>query len=467
MTEVLKIYEIGSEEFDAFQERLNKRALQGDVSLGGQPTEFLQRARDTGDKEFIDFAEKFYEGLPHHAWPTVERIIEAIEQQGDDAVRHLARLFDGEELPTARIQVNQMDLMKGADGVDEELLKLCTDQVIPRLRRFHEKQKREGYTIEDNDGSIGIRVQPLRRVGVYVPGGSAKYPSTVMMGVIAAQTAGVEEIAVFSPARTFEESPLMCALLNELGVKEVFRVGGAQAIAAAAIGTEKIEKVDKIVGPGNIFVAMAKQAVGGRVGTDSFAGPSEIVVLFDKSADPALVAADMLSQAEHDVHSAAIGITDDEEMAARVQAEAEKQLADLPKDETVKSSFATYGGIITVPSMGFAFRLADSISPEHLELMTENAEKDAEQIRNAGAIFIGPWAPEAFGDYNAGPNHVLPTAGSARWASALGVRDFIREVSIIRGSKKMLEANKEAAVKLARAEDLEAHARSVEKRFQG
>lgn len=467
MTEPLKIYEVGSEECNIFQGRLNKRALRGDVLLGRKPAMFLQRARDTGDKEFIEFAEKFYEGLPHQPWPTVERIIEAVEQQGDNAVCHLARLFEGEELPTARIQVSQADLLKGADGVDDELLKLCTEQVIPRLRRFHERQKREGYSIEDSGGAVGIRVQPLRRVGVYVPGGSAKYPSTVMMGVIAAQTAGVEEIAVFSPAQTFETSPLICALLNKLGIKEVFRVGGAQAVAAAAIGTEKIEKVDKIVGPGNIFVAMAKQAVSGRVGTDSIAGPSEIVVLFDKSADPALVAADMLSQAEHDVHAAAIGITDNEELAAKVQAEAAKQLASLPKKETVANSLATYGGIIMVPSMSFAFRLADSISPEHLELVTENAEQDVGQIRNAGAIFIGPWAPEAFGDYNAGPNHVLPTAGSARWASALGVRDFVREVSIIRGSKELLRANKDAAVKLARAEELEAHARSVEKRFQG
>lgn len=465
MTDALKIYEIGSEEFTAFQNRLNKRAEQGDVSLGGEPSEYLQRAKDSGDKEFIEFAGRFYEGLPHRAWATVERIIDSVEAGGDESLRHLVRLFGGEELPTARIQVNKLELMKCADDADEELLKLCIKQVIPRLRRFHEKQKRESYNIDDNGGSVGIRIQPLRRVGLYIPGGSAVYPSTLMMTTVAAQTAGVEEIAVFSPAKTFDQSPLLCAILNELGIDEVFRVGGAQAIAAAAIGTDKIEKVDKIVGPGNIFVAMAKQALSGRVGIDSFAGPSEIVIVFDSSADPAMVASDLLAQAEHDKHASAIAITDDADLALKVKEEVSKQIADLPRKQIIEGSLGHFGGILTVPSLGFAYRMADSISPEHLELLTENAEEDAKQIRNAGAIFIGPYAPESFGDYNAGPNHVLPTAGSARWASALGVRDFVREVSIVRGSKELLEANKDAAIQLARAEQLEAHARSVERRF--
>ncbi|MCB9894555.1 MAG: histidinol dehydrogenase [Planctomycetes bacterium] len=465
MTDTLNIYEVGSDEFTAFQRRLAARALSDDMSLGGKPGELLQRAQDSGDSEFAAFATAFYEGLAHTARATVERVIQRVETMGDEGVRQCARLFDGQELPTARIQVNKLDLMKGADGVDEALLKQCTDEIMPRLRKFHEKQREASWQIDDDGGSVGVRVQPLRRVGLYIPGGTACYPSTLMMTYVAAQVAGVEEIAVFTPPETLEKSPLLCALLNELGINEVFRVGGAQAIAAAAIGTEKIARVDKIVGPGNIFVAIAKQMLSGRVGIDSFAGPSEIVVVFDASSDPALVAADMLAQAEHDGHAAAIGITDSAEQAEKVKAEVAKQLADLPRKDIIEVSLRTYGGILCVPSKGFAFRFADSIAPEHLELHTEDAENDAKQIKNAGAIFIGPYAPESFGDYNAGPNHTLPTAGSARWASALSVRDFVRHVSIIRGSKELLAANKDAAIGLARAEQLEAHARSLEKRF--
>jgi histidinol dehydrogenase len=465
MTDSVKMYEIGSDEFNAFQKRLSDRAVKRDMSLGGRPGELLARAKDTGDGEFIDFANHFYEGLPHTARATVERVIEMVEQLGDTAVRHCARLFDGQELPSARIQVSKLDLMRGADGADEDLLKLCTQQIIPRLRRFHERQKCDSYEIADMGGSVGIRLQPLRRVGVYVPGGTASYPSTLMMTTVAAQAAGVQEIAVFTPPETLEKSPMLCALLTELGISEIYRVGGAQAIAAAAIGTEKIARVDKIVGPGNIFVAIAKQLLSSRVGIDSFAGPSEIVVIFDRSADPAMVAADMLAQAEHDSHAAAIGITDNSELAEKVAAEISKQLAKLSRREIIESSLSQFGGLVIVPSVAFARRLCDALAPEHCELLTANAEEDAKQIRNAGAIFIGPWAPEAFGDYNAGPNHVLPTAGSARWASALGVHDFMRQVSVIRGSKELLEANRDAAVRLARAEGLEAHARSVEARF--
>ncbi len=232
MTDVLKIYEIGSEEFEAFQDRLDKRSMKGDVSLGGQPTEYLQRALDTGDKEFIEFAAAFYEGLPHHAWATVERVIEAVESQGDEAIRHLARLFDGEEVPTPRIRVSKAELAECAKGVDEELLRMCTEQVIPRLRHFLEKQKRTGYEMKEGGGSVGIRAQPLRRVGLYVPDGNAKYPSTLMMSAVAAQVAGVEQIAVFSPSQTFDVSPILCALIDHLGIEEVYRIGGAQGIAA-------------------------------------------------------------------------------------------------------------------------------------------------------------------------------------------------------------------------------------------
>jgi histidinol dehydrogenase len=463
--DVVGIYEIGSDDFNAFQKRIGERSIRRDVALGNKPAELLARAKATGDGEFAEFATQFYAGLAPTARATVERVIEVVEKTGDTGVRHCARLFDGAELPTNRIAVNKMDLMKGSDGVDEALLELCTSQVIPRLRAFHERQKFTGYEIAEKGGSTGIRVQPLRRVGVYVPGGTASYPSTLMMTVVAAQTAGVQEIAVLTPAETIDKSPLTCALIGKLGITEVYRVGGAQAIAAAAIGTEKIARVDKIVGPGNIFVSIAKQLLSGRVGIDTFAGPSEVVVIFDQGADPAMVAADLLAQAEHDTQAAAVGITDNAEHAALVQAEIAKQLAALPRREIAAQSLTQFGALLVVPSIGFARRLCDALAPEHCEILTASAEEDAKQIRNAGAIFIGPWAPEAFGDYNAGPNHVLPTAGAARWASALGVHDFMRQVSIIRGSRELLSANKEAAVKLARAEGLEAHARSIEARL--
>ncbi len=461
----IAILEIGSEEFNGLQARLKARAEQRDVPLGGKPGELLQAARATGDGEFITFAEKFYQGLAPTALATVERIIDAVAAGRDEAVRHLARLFDGKELPTARIRVSKLELMQAAEGADQTLLNLCRESILPRLRAFHEKQRQSGYQIDEHGGGAGIRIQPLGRVGLYVPGGTAFYPSTLMMTAVPAQTAGVPEIAVFTPPGALESAPLLAALLLELKLEEVYRVGGAHAVAAAAIGTEKIAKVDKFVGPGNIFVALAKQLLAHRMGIDSFAGPSEVVVVFDESANPAVVAADLLAQAEHDLHAAAIGITTDSDLAEAVRAEVEKQLADLPRKEIAAASMQQYGGLLVVPSKGFALRLADSIAPEHCEVITADADKDAAQVKNAGAIFVGPYAPEAFGDYNAGPNHVLPTAGSARWASALGVNDFLRHVSVIRGSKELLAANKDAAIRLARAEGLEGHARSIEKRF--
>jgi histidinol dehydrogenase len=304
-------------------------------------------------------------------------------------------------------------------------------------------------------------------VGLYVPGGTAFYPSTLMMTAVPAMVAGVKEIAVFTPNGAIEKSPLLAALLLELKIEEVYRVGGAQAVAAAALGTPNIARVDKLVGPGNLFVALAKKQLFGRMGIDSFAGPSEVVVVFDGQADPRHVAADLLAQAEHDTQAAAIGVTDSTDAAEAVSAQVEAQLAALPRKDTAAQSLKQFGGIIVAPSKGFALRIADAFAPEHLELLTQGAEKDADQIRQAGAIFLGAWAPEAFGDYTAGPNHVLPTSGTARFASALSVQDFTRQVSIIRGSRELLAANRGAIESLARAEGLEAHARSVAVRFEG
>jgi len=461
----IQIFEVGSEEFTALQARLRHRSEFRDVAVGATPAELLDRAKATGDAEFIEFATKFCNGLVHSANATVARVIEFVDAQKDEAVRHLTRLFDGQELPSNRMKVGKMDLMKAADGVDEALLKTCIEHVLPRLRKFHEKQKLDSWQIEDSGGSAGIRVQPLNRVGLYVPGGTAFYPSTLMMTLVPAQVAGVKEIAVFTPPGAIEKSPILAALLLELKVEEIYRVGGAQAVAAAAIGTPTIARCDKLVGPGNIFVALAKKQLYGRMGIDSIAGPSEVVVVFDADADPRHVAADLLAQAEHDPQAAAIAVCDNADSAAAVQAEVDKQLADLPRKDVATASLKEFGGIIAAPSKGFALRIADAFAPEHLELLTTTAEQDSNQIRQAGAIFVGAFAPEAFGDYCAGPNHVLPTSGTARFASALSVQDFTRQVSIIRGSKDLLAANRQAIETLARAEGLEAHARSVGVRF--
>lgn len=459
------IYEVGSDEFNAFQARLKVRNEFRDVAVGPAPAELLQRAKETGDSEFAEFAALYARDLPHSAAASVARVIELVESQKDEAVRHLTRLFDGQELPSNRIRVGKMDLIKAADGVDETLLKTCMEGVLPRLRRFHEKQKAESWQVDEQGGSVGIRVQPLNRVGLYVPGGTAFYPSTLMMTLVPAQVAGVKEIAVFTPPGALEKSPILAALLLELKLEEVYRVGGAQAVAAAALGTPAIARCDKLVGPGNLFVALAKRQLFGRIGIDSIAGPSEVVVVFDASADPRHVAADLLAQAEHDPQAAAIAVCDSGDAATAVQAEVDRQLADLPRKNVAAASLQAFGAIIAAPSKGFALRIADAFAPEHLELLTAAAEQDAAQIRQAGAIFVGPFAPEAFGDYCAGPNHVLPTSGTARFASALSVQDFTRQVSIIRGSKELLAANRGAIETLARAEGLEAHARSVAVRF--
>ncbi|MCC6573732.1 MAG: histidinol dehydrogenase [Planctomycetes bacterium] len=462
----IRVFEIGSDDFAAFQKRIAARAERGDVPLGGAPMEYLARARASGDGELIAWAEQFYEGLPSMAEATVERVIQRVAEQGDRALCMLTRLFDDFPLTQNRILVAPADLQKLAAQADPAALKTCKEDVLPRLKRFHARQKLESFDIEEAGGSVGSRVQPLQRVALYVPGGKAFYPSTLMMTAVPAQVAGVREIAVFTPPGALEKTPLMAALLLELGLTEVYRVGGAQAVAAAAFGTGKIPKVHKVVGPGNIFVALAKRLLYGQVDIDSIAGPSEIVVLFDRSAKPRHVAADLLAQAEHDEHAAAIGVTDDAAAAQAVQEEVEKQLTALPRKDIARSSLTSFGGLLVVPSMNFGVRFVDSLAPEHVEVITAHSEEHAAAIRHAGAIFIGPFAPEAFGDYCAGPNHVLPTSGTATWACALSVYDFVRHVSIIRGSREMLAASRKAITTLARTEGLEAHARSVDVRFE-
>jgi len=465
MPDAIQCLEIGSTEFNMFFKRLRERAEIGDAPAGSIHAELLEKARASGDSVLLMFAEQFFEGLHPGIVATVERVIQRVQAQGDGALCNLSRLFDGYPLTPPNIRVSPKDLETLAAQADAATLELCRTQVIPRLMRFHEKQRQESWQLDEQGGSVGIRVQPLQRVALYVPGGKAFYPSSLMMSAIPAKVAGVKEIAVFTPPSAVDKTPLLAGLCKELGITEIYRVGGAQAVAAAALGTEKIARVDKVVGPGNQFVATAKRMLNGRVAIDSFAGPSEVVILFDASANAAHVAADLLAQAEHDEMAAAVGVTDSAEAAQAVAAEINRQLAGLPREAICRRSLESFGGIVVAPSIGFALRFVDTLAAEHVEVVTSDAEKHAGQIRNAGAIFIGPFAPEAFGDYMAGPNHVLPTAGTARFASALGVGDFLRHVSIIRGSEAMLKPHVATIATLARIEGLEAHARSVEARF--
>ncbi|HJQ83031.1 MAG TPA: histidinol dehydrogenase, partial [Candidatus Binatia bacterium] len=335
-----------------------------------------------------------------------------------------------------------------------------------RIRRFHVRQRERSWSFRDRTGArLGQRIQPLARVGVYVPGGRAAYPSTVLMTVIPARVAGVGEVIAVSPVGPAGDTPIVLAACHIAGVDAVFRVGGAQAVAALAYGTRTIPRVDKIVGPGNVWVATAKRLCFGQVDIDAIAGPSEVLIVADGSADAELVAADMLAQAEHDPLAAAVCVTSDRRLAARVAAALDRQLAALPRRAIAARSLDRYGAIVVTRSVAEAVGIANQLAPEHLELAVREPRRWAERVRNAGAIFLGQDAPEAFGDYLAGPNHVLPTGGTARFASPLGVYDFLKRTSVIEAGPRTLRRLGPAIVRLARLEGLDAHGRAVERRL--
>lgn len=396
----------------------------------------------------------------------VKSIIERVRREGDAALRALTLKFDGAELGPLR--VDEAELQAAYAEVDEAFLSALR-RAAANIRDFHERQKRNSWVDMRADGTtVGQLLRPLKRVGVYVPGGKAAYPSSVLMNVIPAQVAGVPEIVMVTPPATAGVSginPYILVAAAEAGVKEMYRVGGAQAVAALAYGTESIRPVDKIVGPGNIYVALAKRYVFGAVDIDSIAGPSEIVVLADDSADAAYVAADLLSQAEHDELASAIVVTPSRALADAVQAEAERQLQTLPRRDIAAESIRANGAIIVVDDMRQGVDVVNRLAPEHLEIMTSDALELAGQIENAGAIFLGPYSSEPVGDYFAGPNHILPTNGTARFSSPLNVDDFLKKTSLISYSKAALLADGEAIMTLARHEGLEAHARAVEIRL--
>ncbi|HEV2843807.1 MAG TPA: histidinol dehydrogenase, partial [Thermoanaerobaculia bacterium] len=361
-----------------------------------------------------------------------EKIVQEVRKRGDRALLDFARKLDGAQADSAAglALSPPVEDASGANlpaGFAEAL-----ERAIGAVERFHAPQARTGYRLEEDGVELEERITPLQRVGLYVPGGRASYPSTVVMTVIPARVAGVKEIAVATPAAAYRSNPALRYALSRLGVTEVWGMGGAHAVAAFAYGTETVRRVDKIAGPGNAWVTAAKKLVMGDVAVDGLAGPSEVVIVADASADPGDIAADLLAQAEHDPLAAAVLITTDPKLGKRVSAEIDRQLGWLSTAETARASLANFGAGLVVKTMEEALELVERIAPEHLQLVGADAEALADQVRAAGAIFIGAASPEVFGDYIAGPSHVLPTCGSARFASSLGVEDFLRRSHTIR-----------------------------------
>ncbi|HZS05684.1 MAG TPA: histidinol dehydrogenase [Blastocatellia bacterium] len=400
-------------------------------------------------------------GLDGDIMARAEAVVRDVRDNGDEALLSYTARFDGVELKPETLRASRELIEEMAGRVDESLI-AAMREAIGNIRRYHEHQLAGDWEIESGNGvRLGQRIRPLDIVGLYVPGGSAAYPSTVMMNAIPAQVAGVPRIVVVTPPAKFSENPVIAAVLKELGLFEVYTVGGAQAVAALAYGTETIPRVDKIVGPGNQYVTAAKKAVFGAVDIDSLAGPSEIVVIADETGRADYVAADMLSQAEHSEDAAAILVTTSEAFAGAVREELIRQTATLSRRAIVEKSLADYGALIVVDSLDAACRLVDRLAPEHVEVITADSETTAAKLNHAGAIFIGAYSPEPVGDYFAGSNHVLPTGGTARFASALGVYDFLKRTSIIRYTQAELERTAASIDRLARAEGFDAHARAA------
>ncbi|MFB5761933.1 histidinol dehydrogenase [Paenibacillus medicaginis] len=399
----------------------------------------------------------------------VKDIIHGLRAEGDAALLRYTEAFDRVTLSPQDLRITPDELQAAYSRVEPSFLEAIR-AAAANIRAFHIKQKRNSWMDLQPDGSLlGQIIRPLKRVGVYVPGGKAAYPSSVLMNVIPAQVAGVPEIVMVTPPATGGKAgidPYTLVAAAEAGVTEAYRIGGAQAIAALAYGTETIQPVDKICGPGNIYVALAKREVYGAVDIDSIAGPSEIVVLADDTANAAYVAADLLSQAEHDEMASAILVTPSRRLAEAVSAEVQKQLAELPRRDIASTSIEQYGAIIVTDTLQDGIEIVNRLAPEHLEMMVENPMAYAGLIENAGAIFLGTYSSEPVGDYFAGPNHIIPTNGTARFSSPVDVDDFIKKSSLIYYSKEALFKNGAAIMELARHEGLEGHARAIGVRLQ-
>ena len=398
---------------------------------------------------------------------SVAAILADVKEKGDEAVFDYTKRFDGADINAVNIVVTKEEIDEAYSLVDEQLVEVIRKALV-NIREYHAKQKQYSWFDSTPNGTIlGQKVTPLNRVGVYVPGGKAAYPSSVLMNIIPAKVAGVNQIIMTTPpGKDGRVNPGTLVAANEAGVDVIYKVGGAQAIAAMAYGTDSIRKVDKIVGPGNIYVALAKRAVYGHVSIDSIAGPSEILVIADETANPRYVAADLLSQAEHDEMASAILITTSEELADKVSKEIDSFVAELSRSEIITKSLENYGYILIARDIDEAVETANEIASEHLEIVTKDPFTVMTKIRNAGAIFLGEYSSEPLGDYFAGPNHVLPTNGTAKFFSPLGVDDFIKKSSIISYSREALEPIHEDIIKFANAERLTAHANSIKVRFE-
>lgn len=398
---------------------------------------------------------------------TVNQIIKEIKEKKNKALFDYTKKFDKIKINSKTIKINKKEIEEAYKKTDKKLIEIIKKS-SERIKKFHEKQKTNSWFETSENGEIlGQMIKPIENVGVYVPGGKAAYPSSVLMNVIPAKVAGVKNIIMTTPAQ--EDGtvyPTTIVAAQEAGVNQIYKVGGAQAIAALAFGTESIPKVDKIVGPGNIYVALAKRTVYGYVNIDSVAGPSEILIIADSSANPVYVAADMLSQAEHDELASSILITTDEQLAIKVDEELDRQTEKLERKEIIKKSFENFGAIIVTKTIDETTYLANKIAPEHLEICVNSPFEILPKIQNAGAIFLGHYSPEPLGDYMAGPNHVIPTGGTARFFSPLCIDDFIKKSSIISFDKNALKPLYKDIINFAEAEGLTAHANAIRVRFE-
>jgi len=438
---IVKASEVGKE---AVEKLLTKAAF--------DQVELNPKIREANKKLF---------GADLTAAEVVDRIVSEVRRDGDAAVIKYTKLIDRTEFTAEEFLVSEAEYEAAAREANPAVL-ASLKKAADNVRRYHQEQKPNSWITYREQGSIlGQSVIPLDRVGIYVPGGTAAYPSSVIMNAVPASVAGVGEIIMMVPPKNGKINPYVLLAAREAGVSRIYKIGGAQAIAAMAFGTETIPRVDKITGPGNIFVTLAKKAVYGHCDIDMLAGPSEILIVADGSADPVYTAADMLSQAEHDTLASSIVITDDAAFAAKVAAEAEKQLKQLPRQEIARASIDTNGLIVIAEDIMQAMEFANISAPEHMEILTEQPFQLLPYVRHAGAVFLGAYSPEPLGDYFAGPNHVLPTGGTARYYSVLNVETFMKRTSIISYTQPALENVSDDVIRLAEAEGLQAHANAI------
>lgn len=395
---------------------------------------------------------------------SVEKILLNVKENGDEAVRQYSLIYD--EVKLKSFEVSEDEFNEALKQTDENLINALIE-AKKNIETYHEKQLQDGYKINEKNSYVQQIINPIERVGVYIPGGKAAYPSTVLMNVIPAKIAGVNEIVIVTPPnKEGKIKPSILVAAKLAGVTKVLKIGGAQAIGALAYGTETIEKVDKIVGPGNIYVALAKKSVSGIVGIDMVAGPTEVVILADETANPRFIAADLMAQAEHDEMASSIVITNSEEFAQKIQQEIPNLLDEQPRKEIIKSSFENYGAIIVVQTIEEGIELINKLAPEHLELMIKKPESIVHKVKNAGAIFLGDYTPEPVGDYFAGTNHTLPTSGTARFTSPLNVNDFQKKTSVVYYNKAALSEARKHIELIAEEEGLYGHGKAISIRFE-